>query len=103
MCYVSKQVDDHCEQLGNDDAREEAIERKTQMVRSDLLCGSTLWIGKDEYNILGFSSDVELSCSDIAKFVYGRDSDLKKSIDDQLDVYCGKIAVRLIDNMEREV
>ena len=82
MCYVSKQVDDHCEQLGNDDAREQAIESLAEHLSSAAS--------------LGVSNFLRLSRYD---FSYKNINNLTNGSDEYNEMFY-KIAEKLIDSQE---
>ena len=113
-CITARQTADHCEQLGNDDAREEAIEDKTHEVKETLLSVThkyeeafILDCDGNKIELSDFISDMQVEPGIFAEFLqggmYSDESYLRNKILSQLDVFCEKIAVRLIDKMEREV
>lgn len=66
MCYASKQVDDHCEQLGNDDARDQVIESLAEGLMSAATLAAVRVIGSSQINVP--TSDIVKAMSHNDKF-----------------------------------
>ena len=112
MCHVSNQVNDHCEKIGNDDARDQAIEEKTLEVRDTLLSVNhkfekafVIDSGGDKVELSDFIADMEIEDGVFSEFLQGNmysdESSLRNKFLSQLDVFCEKIATGLIHNMEQ--
>ena len=102
MCQVMRDLDKHLADLDKNDDRQQAIEAKQAEVYNDLLGGQLVWIGNDNYSIDDFISDCDIDSTYLCRFILGDSDDLRASIKVRLDKFAGKIAEKIIGNMERE-
>jgi len=82
--------------IANQDAYEEYLEKKTELVTLDLLCGATLNIKGDMYNIESFTCDAEISDECMINLLRDDTSNIKSLFND----YCENVAKLLIENEE---